>query len=103
MYYSNKLLSFVFFFNFPLKIDLKYAKELLQRFSELDTNKDGSIGIEEFAQLLGVPNTGYTKALFQLFDEDGDGFIHFKEFISGSLSKSKNRILNIIRIFVTFE
>jgi Ca2+-binding EF-hand superfamily protein len=63
---------------------------MLQRFSEIDTNKDGRIDEDDFALLLGVPSTGYTRDLFRLFDEEHSGFINFKEFITGLCLLSKN-------------
>jgi Ca2+-binding EF-hand superfamily protein len=52
---------------------LKGASELLKQFSKLDTNRDGKIFEKEFIKLLGIPESAYTKELFNLFDENQDG------------------------------
>lgn len=62
---------------------------MLAKFSKLDKNKDGSIDAVEFAELLGVPNSGYTRDLFRLFDEDQDGRLDVREFIIGISLLSK--------------
>jgi Ca2+-binding EF-hand superfamily protein len=56
---------------------------MLHQFSELDKDHDGQINASEFSELMGLPNTGYTRDLFNLFDDDHSGTIDFKEFVIG--------------------
>jgi len=71
----------------PLKmlydITLKDATKLLKTFAKLDTNHDGTIDEKDFAHLLGVPNSGYTRSIFRMFDEDHNGVLDLREFVIG--------------------
>lgn len=43
-------------------------KDLLDRFAEIDSNKDGLVDLEEFAEYLNLPVTRQVKHLFSLYD-----------------------------------
>lgn len=51
-----------------LQLQLSDAKDMIKKFSKLDKNKDGTLEIHEFADLLGVPNCGYTRDLFRYME-----------------------------------
>ena len=43
-------------------------KELLDRFAEIDSNKDGLVDLEEFAEHLNLPVSRHIKHVFSLYD-----------------------------------
>ena len=43
-------------------------KELLDKFAEIDANRDGLVDINEFAKYLSLPVTSHVKHLFTLYD-----------------------------------
>lgn len=43
-------------------------KELLDKFAEIDANRDGLVDINEFAKYLCLPVTSHVKHLFTLYD-----------------------------------
>ena len=43
-------------------------KELLDKFAEIDTNRDGLVDLNEFAQYLNLPVTRHVRHLFSLYD-----------------------------------
>lgn len=43
-------------------------KDLLDRFAEIDSNRDGLVDLEEFAEYLNLPVTRQVKHLFSLYD-----------------------------------
>ena len=47
---------------------LDSMKELLDKFGEMDTNKDGLVDLKEFADYLNLPVTAHVKHLFTLYD-----------------------------------
>eukprot|EP00755_Sulcionema_specki_P013098 Sspe_Gene.53097::Locus_29372_Transcript_1_1_Confidence_1.000_Length_1591::g.53097::m.53097/K13510/LPCAT1_2; lysophosphatidylcholine acyltransferase / lyso-PAF acetyltransferase len=46
------------------QIDLPTAKKLLKKFSDLDVDKDGEVTVEQFADLLELPNGPILNSLF---------------------------------------
>lgn len=46
-------------------------KELLDRFAEIDSNKDGLVDLEEFAEYLNLPVSRHVKHVFSLYDRVG--------------------------------
>lgn len=49
-------------------------KELLSRFAEIDTDKDGLVNVQEFAQYLNLPLTHNVKRIFSLYDRVSSHF-----------------------------
>ena len=43
-------------------------KELLDKFAEIDTNRDGLVDLNEFAEYLNLPVTRHIRHLFSLYD-----------------------------------
>ena len=43
-------------------------KELLNRFAEIDADKDGLVNVQEFANYLNLPLTRAVKRVFSLYD-----------------------------------
>lgn len=43
-------------------------KDLLDKFAEIDSNRDGLVDLEEFAEYLNLPVTRQVKHLFSLYD-----------------------------------
>ncbi|GKT36682.1 hypothetical protein ADUPG1_009599 [Aduncisulcus paluster] len=44
---------------------------------------DGLIDLSEFSRALGLTKNLFSRRIFRLFDENGDGVINFKEFVIG--------------------
>ena len=57
--------TFAYFSN-SMKMDT--MKELLDKFAEIDANRDGLVDINEFAKYLSLPVTSHVKHLFTLYD-----------------------------------
>lgn len=55
--------------------------KLLERFHELDTSHDGTLGIDEFVSALALHETSrvWTQRLFSFFDTDASGSISYAE------------------------
>lgn len=58
-------ITFAYFSN-SMKMDT--MKELLDKFAEIDANRDGLVDINEFAKYLSLPVTSHVKHLFSLYD-----------------------------------
>ena len=58
-------IAFAYFSN-SMKMDT--MKELLDKFAEIDANRDGLVDINEFAKYLSLPVTSHVKHLFTLYD-----------------------------------
>lgn len=66
-----------------LSIRLESMKELLDKFAEIDTNRDGLVDLNEFAEYLNLPVTRHIRHLFSLYDRDDSGHINFREYLIG--------------------
>ncbi|XP_027038685.1 lysophosphatidylcholine acyltransferase 2-like [Pocillopora damicornis] len=66
-----------------LSMKMDTMKELLDKFAEIDANRDGLVDINEFAKYLSLPVTSHVKHLFTLYDRDDSGFINFREYLIG--------------------
>jgi Ca2+-binding EF-hand superfamily protein len=55
--------------------------QLYQIYGVIDTDKGGSIDINEFISYLELANTPFSRRVFSIFDEDHSGEIDFFEFV----------------------
>ena len=53
---------------FFYSIRLESMKELLDKFAEIDSNRDGLVDLNEFAEYLNLPVTRHIRHLFSLYD-----------------------------------
>lgn len=58
-----------------------YLKYAFQRFQDVDKDQSGSIGYEEFLQVVDREDDEVSKKLFEMFDRDGSGDVEFREFV----------------------
>lgn len=56
---------------------------MLKRFIKLDKDSSGSIDRDEFQSIPAISSNPLASRLIEIFDEDGNGAVDFKEFISG--------------------
>jgi len=66
-----------------LSMRIDSMKELLDRFAEIDANRDGLVDLKEFAQYLNLPVTSHVRHLFSLYDRDDSGYLNFREYLIG--------------------
>ncbi|XP_031567229.1 lysophosphatidylcholine acyltransferase 2-like [Actinia tenebrosa] len=66
-----------------LCVRIDSMKDLLHKFSEIDTNADGRVDLQEFAAYLNLPITPQIEELFSLYDRDESGDIDFREYLIG--------------------
>ena len=66
-------------------LELDDCKLLLKRFSEIDKEKEGSIGLESFKNLFHLQTAEdlYTRRLLAFFDTADKGKVEFKDFLEG--------------------
>jgi lysophosphatidylcholine acyltransferase / lyso-PAF acetyltransferase len=63
--------------------DIKFY---MKRFADADTTKTGMVQLADFEQALQVePGNDYVRELFELFDQDDNGALHWAEFVSALL------------------
>jgi len=67
-----------------LGINLDTAKEHLERFALLDSDKDGKISLQDFALHYKLPNATPVKEIFSIFDREATGAIDFRQYLVGS-------------------
>jgi len=58
-------------------------KRLGKRFKKLDLDGSGSLSIEEFMSLPELQQNPLVRRVIDIFDDDGNGEVDFKEFIQG--------------------
>ena len=63
--------------------DQEEIKRLGKRFKKLDLDGSGSISIEEFMSLPELQQNPLVRRVIDIFDEDKNGEVDFKEFIQG--------------------
>ena len=79
-----------------LGLSWNQVSQSLDKFAQIARNRDGKIGIEEFANYLGLPNSPALKEVFDMYDRSHTGEIDFRYLI-------KNRFLvACARIFKSF-
>nr|CAG4711957.1 unnamed protein product [Naegleria fowleri] len=60
----------------------KEIKKLYKRFKKLDKDGNGTISKDEFLMIPELAVNPLVKRVISIFDENGDGSVNFKEFIS---------------------
>merc|ERR1711936_386877 len=65
------------------EFDADEIKRLGKRFKKLDLDGSGSISIEEFMSLPELQQNPLVRRVIDIFDEDNNGEVDFKEFIQG--------------------
>lgn len=63
--------------------DSEEIKRLGKRFKKLDIDNSGALSKEEFMQIHDLQQNPLVQRVIDLFDQDGNGEIDFKEFIEG--------------------
>ena len=63
--------------------DAEEIKRLGKRFKKLDLDNSGSLSVEEFMSLPELQQNPLVQRVIDIFDEDGNGEVDFKEFIQG--------------------
>ena len=63
--------------------DSEEIKRLGKRFKKLDLDGSGSLSIEEFMSLPELQQNPLVQRVIDIFDEDGNGEVDFKEFVKG--------------------
>ncbi len=67
--------------------DIKYesVQPLLDAFAKIDTRKTGKLTIDEFCDVMQVPDNalGLRRRLFQLLDVHDTGYLDFREYLIG--------------------
>ena len=58
-------------------------KRLGKRFKKLDLDQSGSLSVEEFMSLPELQQNPLVQRVIEIFDQDGNGEVDFKEFIEG--------------------
>merc|ERR1739838_1062175 len=63
--------------------DADEIKRLGKRFKKLDLDNSGSLSVDEFMTLPELQQNPLVQRVIDIFDEDGNGEVDFKEFIQG--------------------
>lgn len=64
-------------------VDRDEVDRLLKRFMKLDKDNSGTIERDEFLSIPAISSNPLASRLIDIFDDDGNGTVDFKEFISG--------------------
>ena len=64
-------------------LDNDALKKVYKQFLAVDTDKSGTVDINEFCRLLRVERSPFVERLFGMFDTDKTGTIDLKEFVVG--------------------
>lgn len=73
------------------------VKQIEARFVEI-AGEDGLVDKHEFAQAFGLAVTPFIEGLFNAYDDNGDGQIEAKEFVSGLMSLAKGSVDDKLRL-----
>jgi len=80
------------------EFDADEIRRLGKRFKKLDLDGSGSLSIEEFMSLPELQQNPLVRRVIDIFDDDGNGEVDFKEFIMGlSHFSAKGDIENKLR------
>ncbi|XP_023327742.1 calcineurin subunit B type 1 [Eurytemora carolleeae] len=63
--------------------DADEIKRLGKRFKKLDLDNSGSLSVDEFMSLPELQQNPLVQRVIEIFDDDGNGEVDFKEFIQG--------------------
>uniref|UniRef100_A0A7E4VTJ1 Calcineurin subunit B type 2 n=1 Tax=Panagrellus redivivus TaxID=6233 RepID=A0A7E4VTJ1_PANRE len=63
--------------------DAYELRRLARRFKKLDIDGSGSLSVDEFMSLPELQQNPLVQRVIDIFDEDGNGEVDFKEFIQG--------------------
>jgi len=63
--------------------DAEEIKRLGTRFKKLDLDNNGALSVDEFMTLPELQQNPLVQRVIDIFDEDGNGEVDFKEFIQG--------------------
>ena len=64
-------------------VDRDEVDRLLKRFMKLDKDNSGTIERDEFLSIPAISSNRLASRLIDIFDDDGNGTVDFKEFIGG--------------------
>ncbi|XP_065833517.1 calcineurin subunit B type 2-like [Oscarella lobularis] len=65
------------------KFETDEIRRLAKRFKKMDLDKNGSLCVEEFMALPELQQNPLVQRVIDVFDQDGNGEIDFKEFLEG--------------------
>merc|ERR1711899_631500 len=63
--------------------DADEIKRLGKRFKKLDLDNSGSLSVDEFMSLPELHQNPLVQRVIEIFDQDGNGEVDFREFIEG--------------------
>ncbi|EDV29832.1 uncharacterized protein TRIADDRAFT_49810 [Trichoplax adhaerens] len=63
--------------------DADEVKRLGKRFKKMDLDNSGSLSVDEFMNLPELQQNPLVQRVIDIFDQDGNGEVDFKEFIHG--------------------
>jgi Ca2+-binding EF-hand superfamily protein len=64
-------------------VDADEIRRLSKSFKRLDLNQNGALDVDEFLQIPELQQNPLVRRVIEIFDEDGNGEVDFKEFIRG--------------------
>uniref|UniRef100_A0AAV2JIX9 EF-hand domain-containing protein n=1 Tax=Knipowitschia caucasica TaxID=637954 RepID=A0AAV2JIX9_KNICA len=63
-------------------------RRLDKRFKKLDLDESGELSVEEFMSLPELKDNPLLQRVIDLFDQDGNGEVDFREFLEGVMQFS---------------
>ena len=67
----------------PSHFDSEEIARLGKRFCKLDLDNSGSLSVDEFMSLPELQQNPLVQRVIEIFDQDGNGEVDFREFIEG--------------------